>query len=386
MIKKIALILFCFLLSASAFAQAVKNITVSGKESFTDHVSLKNDARDMDIIVKFVFDETNEALTLSLISYRNLFVFRDDVRYSQVKSSLSSKLKTERFPYVVAGDEGQQFRLNADFRKTFPKPRKKHVFRRWLDYDGLIPQPTEYQLVNDVIEQQFDIKNKQNMVSVTLRDIFLMEQDIKKKNTYWLVFGKDLNTQYRITLQRDPCLGKEQDIQEVRQTVASLQKALKPFAARYKGGVVHTSDMLKLFSDTKGALLQQFPHRTVESACPDLQQLWDAYNATVDTLEAMKCRLVELQEEPGESETIAPMKSGNVSLLLAKAHRIDALVSQWQLCDDKASCSDLLQACRLLITEGNNMIKEYRASTPEQQQAVRIFRNAEKHFMVTCKN
>jgi len=61
-------------------ATTVKSISVSADAPFTDHVSMRNDATDMDLMVKFVFDEAHEQLTVSLISYRSLFVFRDDFR------------------------------------------------------------------------------------------------------------------------------------------------------------------------------------------------------------------------------------------------------------------------------------------------------------------
>ena len=69
------------LLAASALAafpmraQTVKVISVSNDASFTDHISLAEDSRDMDIMVKFVFDEQHNRLTVSVLSYRSLFVF-----------------------------------------------------------------------------------------------------------------------------------------------------------------------------------------------------------------------------------------------------------------------------------------------------------------------
>ncbi len=385
MIKKIGFMILCSLLAIGAQAQTVKDIAVSGKEPFTDHVSLKSDAHDMDIIVKFVFNESDESLTLSLISYRSLFVFREDVRYKQVKSAWSSKLKVDRFPYVVAAGKEQQFRLAPTLNRSFPKPRSKYIFHRWLDYDGLIPQPAEYKMVNDVIEQKFNIKNKQNAVTVSLRDVFLMDRDARREQTYWLVYGRDLNTNYRITLQRDPCLGREQEIQDAQKMVADLQKAYRNFQTKYKRGVVNTQEHLATFKDTKERLLQQFPQRTVTSPCTDLQAQWDQYQNCLDSLSAMTCRLDEPQA-PAAAEVTGPrMKDTSAALLLAKAHRIDAIVAQWQLSDDQVECSELRKACRILIVEGNNLIMQNKAVTPEQQRAVKLFREAEKHFKQTCR-
>ncbi len=385
MIRKIALIIFGCLLTIASQAQAVKDITVSGKEPFTDHVSLKTDSRDMDIIVKFVFDEANEALTISLISYRSLFVFREDVRYSLIKGAWSSKLKVDKFPYVVAAEEGQKFKLSSAMKTAIPKPRKKYIFHRWINYDGLIPQASEYKMVNDVIEQKFDIKNKQNNVTISLRDVFLLELDIKKMDTYWMVYGKDLNTKYQITLQRDPCLGKEQEIQEAQKMVDDLVKAYKPFNKRYKSGVVVSNEQLKLFDETKGLLTQQFPRRTLETPCGDLQQEWDKYNAYVDSIASMTCRVELLQPKDSVGNNNGAVSNPMVSMILSKAHRIDAMVAQWQLSNDRIERSNLEQSCRILISDCNAILKQNEMVTESQRKAVKIFREAENHFKTVCR-
>ena len=79
------LTLAAILLSAGiAVGQTVRTIAVSNDKSYTDHVSLAQDSRDMDVMIKFVFDEPNNVLTVSLLSYRRLFVFRESSRYNNV--------------------------------------------------------------------------------------------------------------------------------------------------------------------------------------------------------------------------------------------------------------------------------------------------------------
>ena len=56
-------------------AQIVKTITVAQGKSYTDHISLKPDSKDMDLMVKFVFSEDANTLTVTLISYRSLCGF-----------------------------------------------------------------------------------------------------------------------------------------------------------------------------------------------------------------------------------------------------------------------------------------------------------------------
>ena len=68
----------------AAMAQTVKQIEVAGDEPYVDHVALVPGSTDMDLLVKIAFNEPENSLTVSLISYRRLFVFQSDVRYSHV--------------------------------------------------------------------------------------------------------------------------------------------------------------------------------------------------------------------------------------------------------------------------------------------------------------
>jgi hypothetical protein len=49
-------------------AQTVRTISVAQGKSYTDHISLKPDSKDMDLMVKFVFNEDANTLTVTLIS------------------------------------------------------------------------------------------------------------------------------------------------------------------------------------------------------------------------------------------------------------------------------------------------------------------------------
>jgi hypothetical protein len=127
------------LFTSSSMAQTVKHITVSQDQAYTDHISLEGDATDKDIMVKFVFDEAANQLTVSLISYRMIFVFREDIRFKPLIKG--RRIRPDQLPYVVNYDPSDQFRISKLFKSTVPKPRKQYVFHRWLDYEGLQPAP-----------------------------------------------------------------------------------------------------------------------------------------------------------------------------------------------------------------------------------------------------
>lgn len=361
-------------------ATTVKSISVSADAPFTDHVSMRNDATDMDLMVKFVFDEAHEQLTVSLISYRSLFVFRDDVRYSQVVGC-GGKLHPEKLPYVATADKGQQFRIAKTLRRTIAKPHKRHIFRRWMSYDGLIPQPSEYAMVNDFIEQKFDIKNKQDYVEVTLRDVFLMDRDAKHANRYWLVFGRDMDTQYQITIERNPCFGQDSLILAAQQTLADVQKSFAPFHARYKDGKVTSDEVLAVFQKVQASLVQQFPSRTVQTACPELRQTWDAYNRYADSLRQMQCKV----EMPSAKATLSGAAVGvNATFVMEKARQIDLAVGRWMASGDAAERRDIKEQCSRILSTVNAIIKSQGVYSDDQKKAVALFRSAEKYFNATC--
>ena len=172
-------------------AQTVKEITLSQEHSFTDHIALANDSRDLDLMVKLVFNESENTLTVSLVSYRDLFVFQDDVPFQQAIKG--DRLRPDRLPYVVQSDPKAQFVLDKSLKASLEKPHKKLLFHRWITYQGLQPQPIEYKMVNEFIEQTFDIQSKNNRVQVTLRDLFVMEPQLHER-IYRLVCQRGVNT------------------------------------------------------------------------------------------------------------------------------------------------------------------------------------------------
>lgn len=369
--------------SSAVLSQTVKRIEVAAGSSYTDHISLKEDATDMDVMVKFVFDEPKNMLTVSLISYRGMFVFRDDARYGQVVRC--RKLRPERLPYVVETEPGSKYKITGQFRKSIPCPRRKHVFKRWIDYRGLQPVPTDYKMVNSYIEQAFDILNKDTAVSVTLQDLVLMEPaGGKKKKKYELLFLANLGRQYEVIIRRNPCLGQEEAISNAQKSLKAISAAYQKIHARYSKPVT-SAESYKVFKDMKSLLVQQFPKKDSVSQCPDIQQQWDAYNLYVDSISKMKCTLVENTVEIASDGSIH-LPGVKPGYILSQARSIDMNVSRWLLSKDRIERSDLERQCDDIIEATNKTVKENGLVNAEQQNAMGIFRRAERYFRSTCKN
>ena len=379
-IKKIILMMAGCLMALGLHAQTVRTVTVAQGQSYTDHLSLKVDSNDMDMMVKFVFDEDANQLSVSLISYRTIFVFWDRVRLKPLVKGRT--IRPDQLPYVVTYDPKDKYKITKLFKSTVPKPRKTFYFQRWMDYDGLQPVPQEYNMVNDYITQTFDILNKRNLVTFSLHDIFLMDKTEKKKyNLYEIPFGRDVNIEYQVTIQRNPCLEFGDEIASSQKALEGLTTSFKTLKKNYGGGKALSQEALKAFEDLKKNLLEQYPPKTDSTPCPDLTSVWETYNQYVDSVKSIHCVLA--QDDNSGGELGIPTDNGKV--ILMKARQLDRTVSRWLVSKDANERRDLIRTGQGLIDEVNGIIGNRQGSNQAQRQAISMFRAAERYFNNTCK-
>ena len=380
------------LLPATMYAQAAKSsvstakaITVAQDEPYTDHITLTNDVKDRDLMVKFVFNEEANTLTVSLISYRRLFVFWDDTRYKGVFSG-SGKLHVDKLSYVITSNPKDRFRLGKTYRKSLTKPHKKHIFKKWIDYEGLQPVEKERNMVNDFIEQTFDIQNKRNNVVVKLRDILLMDQTKQKGDSryYELSYGRNLDTDYQVTIQRNPCFGKDEELATANKNLIGITTSFKSFKKKYGKGKVTSEESLKLFNEMKSVLTTQFTKNTDVSACSDIQKLRDQYNLIVDSIGKMNVK-IDTPTEATAAIMGAKGRAMNTKVVLSNARQIDQFVARWLRSKDEMEREDLMNQCLSIIKDTNLIITSGGAQTAEERNAVNIFRQAERYFNKSCK-
>ena len=359
-------------------AQTVRTITVAQGKSYTDHISLKPDSKDMDLMVKFVFNEDANALTVTLISYRSLFVFWDNVHFKPLIKR--RKLRPAKLPYVVAFDPADKYYVTKLVKASIPQPRKQFFFQRWIDYDGLQPVPIEYKMENDFIAQTFDVLNKRTQVSVTLHDVFLIDKTEKKKyNRYDIPFGRDLNQQYQITIERNPCFGMETEVEGAQKALEGITQSYTSLKNKYGTGIVASQESKKIFDEMKATVQNQFQPKDVQSPCPEVQTAWDQYNQLVDSIAAMKVVLAGPKD----------MKGGGISpedlkILMAKSRQIDHIVSRWLVSVDPIERQDLIKQGQERIKSGIDLINGRTGVTAEQKRVLDTFHAAERYFNRTC--
>lgn len=377
-IRRLFLALPALCLTAVLAAQTVKTVSVSNEASYTDHISLAEDSRDMDVMVKFIFDEEKNVLTVSVLSYRSLFVFREAARYPMVVKC--HRLMPDRLPYLAEADPGSRFKLSGPLRRSLPTPHKDYVFRRWIEYEGLQPVPTDYKMVNDYIEQSFDIVQKRNFVSVTLRDLYLLERTGNKASAYELLLGRDLNTRYQIEIKRNPCFGMDEEIGTARNILGELLSAYTAFRKNYGSGEVPSEEALKLFEQTRSLLLTQFPARKNLSECGELRQLTEQYNHYVDSIGTMTCKVRPLETGPGSDGG----RELDTKFIYSQARQIDKAVARWLVSKDPFERRDLVVQCQAIVQDVSAMIARHKVATAEEQRAIRVYNQAERYFRKTC--
>lgn len=371
----IAAVMLAFCATGTMKAQNAKAVTVADGQSYAESISLKKDSRDMDMILKIVFDEPANSLVVSLVSYRNLLVFHDNVRYKQV--ARHSKLRPKQFPYVVESDPKMQYKLTGEIKDQMPGCHKNFVFYRWLNYEGLQPQPTDYKMVNDYIEQRFDITDKDTLASISLHDILVMEPSEKKRDRFNVFYLARLNLKYDIRIVRNPCLGKEEDIEAARLSAETIRNSYETMYQSYISTESRSHESLATLNEMRELLEQQFPKRTESSPCPTVREYIREYNCYVDSIKYLKDIQISIENERPHM----PLPAERI-MYIAKI--IDMNVSKWLISSDTVEKEDIIKRSKALIDEVNMHLDMDVVLDEEQQMAVDMYLKAERYFNAIC--
>ena len=377
--KRLILGIAVALLAMGLKAQTTKTITLSNKTPYADAIVLKNSAGDVNVTATFVFDEDANTVSLSLTSDRKLFVFWDDITYRKVFHY--RKLRTDRLPYTLVGNTSDEFRCARHFRRALPKPRRKYQFHTWASSEGMQTVDAERKIVNDSICQVYTLSDTRIDVSVRLRDLLLLDE-VQQKGVaryYELSYGGDPNIVYAISLQRNPCIGMERDIQSASNALSAIRRSYDSFKALYDKGVVNSEEGEKMFHELQEALQIQFPLNEDSSACPASQQAFAQYNQLTDSIRSIS---VTLHLPAAEVEMD---HSVNAKTIRANARMIDSNVARWLVTKDEMERTDLVSQCRNIIADTNEMITKNGTRTQEERNAVAVFRKAEQYFKRTCR-
>lgn len=364
-------------------AQMTKSIVVSHKVSSADQLSFNEETKEQDLTVKFFFDEDSNTLKVVLTSPKPLFVFWADTRYKDV-FSCRRWLQTENLPYEVSSKTADRFRATKSFRKSLKRPRRKHLFKRWLESDELKPVEKTLHMVNDSIVQTFSIPDR-NISSITLRlhEVMTLNEVGKKGfgRQYEITQGKDFNMKYRVTILRNPCLGLDDDVSLAESSLDAIKTTFSIFKKKYATGRVSDEESRNAFREAKAALMGQFPAIKAVSPCPDIQQARDQYNLFADSIRKFDVKLEPIVTVNTEVE----VKELNIQTILSNTRQLDRMVARWLGSKDDIERDDLVSQCLNTIKETSALIGNNEGQTPEERNAIALFRKARQYFNKVVK-
>ena len=376
--KKQILILAA-LMTLSLSAQTNKPISLSDNTPASDVIALKSSAGDVNLTATFLFDEAANKVTMTLTSDHKLFVFWEDIKYH--KAFYFRQLRTDRLSYAMTGNTSDLFRSAHHFRKALPKPHSGYEFHSWATAEGMQAVDTEKRIVNDSLVQEYTLSDTRTDVSIRLRDVLLVEE-VKQKGVtryYELSYGGNINNRYTITLQRNPCLNKDEELKAAENALSAIQRSYLSFKSIYEKGVVDSEEGEKMFHELQEALQTQFPLNTDSSTCPAVQQARTEYNQWTDSIRALSVTLNMPQQEVEQDHAL------NAKTILANARMIDSNVARWLVSKDEMERTDLVTQCRNIIADTNDLIAQNGSRTQEERNAVSLFRKAEQYFKRTCR-
>ena len=361
-------------------AQTVKNVSLSHNTPYADNLTLTNSKGDVNVTATLLFNEEDNTVSISLQSERMLFVFWQDIRYR--KAFPGRRLRAERLVYSMTGNTSDSFRRCRRFAKDLPRPKGRHLFRTWATAEGLQPADGERRIVNDSVGQIFSLPDKRTDVTIRLRDLLLLNEAKQQgvSHTYDLSFAGDINTEYRITLQRAPCLKMEPLITHTGNVLTAAKRSYHALEQAYPKHTVPREEDITMFNELKQAMRIIFPADTDSCACQRLMALRAQYNEYADSIAAFDVTL----DIPIDPLTQKAQRLDS-KLVFYNARQLDANVSRWLASNDQVERSDLFKQNRSIIADTNTLIKSCSAESKEEKEAVALFREAEQYFYKSCK-
>lgn len=358
--------------SIVAGAQQSVTVDVSADDPFTDHVALSKDA---DLLVRFTFDEAANTLTAELKSYANIFVFADKARYGHL--ILFRKFKPKKLPFPAVTTPKSGFKVTSSFRKSIHGKKRSHVFRRWMECEGIEPQQREYGMVNDQILQTFSISGPEDtVVTLCLREVCVL-QPRKKEGKYRMTSCTDLERKYQINIHRDWCFGHDEEVEAERAKFDNMRMAYDSLCLKFPGGVAPSQESVDLFEAIRSVVLQQNPRTSEESRCATIAQLRKQYNAYLDSLASMRVAL--------PVDVVETIRGINVENMLRRTRTIDRSVSRWLVSRDVVERRDIEACCDSMIVEARREIRTHGIFGEEQRSACETFDRAVRYYVKTCE-
>ena len=351
-------------------------ITVSEETPYTETISTKEGAKDMDMLLKIEYSENDNTLNVSITSQHHLFGFKNNSLYKNVIRN--KKISLVRLPYKVVSEPEMTYRLSKNIRNNISGCNDKHTFKAWISTTGLHPQMSDYEMVTETLTQKFDIVGD-TTITVTLGDIMMMERSVSKKNRYDLTFYTNLNKSYVVNIKRNPCLGKKAELDSTKTLLDEIKENYTSLASKYPNVENLTQETLLALEEVRMKLETKYEKKETTNECPAIAFMLENYNTYVDSI----AKLADVKAEFAHKR---PRLSMPADQLLAVARMVDTNVASWLVSNDVVEKADLVKRNRKLIDDINKKISNKMRMDTEQTKAYAVFKKAERYFNETCQS
>jgi uncharacterized protein YutE (UPF0331/DUF86 family) len=387
--NKVVCKLVCSLvvLSATAFMQSCASkkmlempvkqnqvVVISNDTPYTEVIPTKEGSKEMDVLLKMSFDEPNNTLTIALTSKYNLFGFKNNSLYKNVIRN--KKISLARLPYKVVSEGEMTYRLSKNVRNNIPGCNDKHTFNAWVSSTGLHPKNAEYIMVVDTLSQTFDIV-ADTTITINLADIMMMTRSVSKKNRYDINYYTNLDKQYEVVIDRNPCLAMDAELESTKAMLEDIQANYTTLADKYPSIEELNAETLQALEEARVKLVTRYNKVETTHECPTIQTMLESYNSYVDSI----AKLSEVKKEFAHKR---PKLSVPADQLLAVARMVDNNVASYLVSNDVVEKADLVKRNKKLIEDINKKLSKKMTMDKEQTNALSVFKKAERYFNETC--
>jgi uncharacterized protein YutE (UPF0331/DUF86 family) len=349
-------------------------VVISNDTPYTEVIPTKEGSKEMDVLLKMSFDEPNNTLTIALTSKYNLFGFKNNSLYKNVIRN--KKISLARLPYKVVSEGEMTYRLSKNVRNNIPGCNDKHTFNAWVSSTGLHPKNAEYIMVVDTLSQTFDIV-ADTTITINLADIMMMTRSVSKKNRYDINYYTNLDKQYEVVIDRNPCLAMDAELESTKAMLEDIQANYTTLADKYPSIEELNAETLQALEEARVKLVTRYNKVETTHECPTIQTMLESYNSYVDSI----AKLSEVKKEFAHKR---PKLSVPADQLLAVARMVDNNVASYLVSNDVVEKADLVKRNKKLIEDINKKLSKKMTMDKEQTNALSVFKKAERYFNETC--
>lgn len=373
---------------ACCLSYGQKVAVVRNSVPYMEWLGGKPEVDDRDMRLCLAFDEDRNTLTVSLNSTNSLlFAFPRGVLYDNAFHG-GNKLKAEHLPYKAELAPGTVVRISGPLRRSLRPNVRAHAFRAWLEYDRMDPVPVESKIPSDSLVQVFRVSPSEQDVTIRLKDVFFLSRkgsSPAKWGKFKMTGYKDLNLEYTVVIERDPCRGMADRISAVNGMRAEASGELAALLKVFPNGVARSLDGLDEFQSRRNDLLAKYSRINEETSCPEYSKAVASYNACVDSLVNLTCRIPAEYKNELVTSFDPTVKRIDAEGLLYRARLLDELTAQWQLETRKSAKLSIRQQCDKLIDEAAALAIGRRVITDADRKALDVFIQAKDYYTKVCK-